>query len=57
VSTLVEDFALAVQRADGRSPQAVGSRTGTMYQLGIGPHAESQTLRLVIDELAAHKKE
>jgi hypothetical protein len=44
---LVEDFADAIQRADGRRPQAVGSRTGRVYQPGIGPHTEGQTIRLV----------
>ena len=48
---LVEDFAAAIQRADGRSPQAVGSRTGRAYQPGIGPHTEGQTIRLVTAEL------
>jgi hypothetical protein len=48
---LVEDFAAAIQRADGRSPQAVGSRTGRAYQPGIGPHTEGQTIRLVNDEI------
>src|SRR5215469_13349401 len=48
---LVEDFAAAIQRADGRRPQAVGSRTGRAYQPGIGPHTEGQTIRLVAAEL------
>jgi len=48
---LVEDFAVAIRRADGCGPQAVGSRTGRAYQVGIGPHTEGQTIRLVADEL------
>jgi hypothetical protein len=48
---LVQDFAVAIQQADGRGPQAVGSRTGRAYQPGIGPHTEDQTLRLAVDEL------
>ena len=35
----------------GHKPQAVGSRTGRAYQPGIGPHTESQTIRLVTNEL------
>jgi hypothetical protein len=49
---LVEDFAAAIHRADGRGPQAVGSRTGRAYQPGIGPHTEGQAIRLVAAELA-----
>ena len=48
---LVEDFAVAIRRADGRCPQAVGSRTGREYRPGIGPHTEDRTLRLVVGEL------
>jgi hypothetical protein len=53
LARLVEDFATAIQRADGRRPQAAGSRTGRVYQPGIGPHTESQTIRLVTGELVA----
>jgi hypothetical protein len=51
LARFVEDFAAAIQRADSRKPQAVGSRTGRAYQPGIGPHTESQTIRLVASEL------
>lgn len=50
---LTGDFARAIQRADSRMPRAVGSRTGRAYQPGIGPHTESQTIRLVANELIA----
>ena len=53
LARLVEDFAAAIQRADSRRPQAAGSRTGRVYQPGIGPHTESQTIRLVTGELVA----
>ena len=53
LARLVEDFAAAIQRADSRSPQAIGSRTGRAYQLGIGPHTDSRTIRLVAEELIA----
>jgi hypothetical protein len=52
LAQLVEDFAAAVRSVDGRSPQAIRSRTGRAYQPGIGPHSEDQTLRLVAGELA-----
>jgi hypothetical protein len=51
LARLVEDFASAIRRADNRGPQAVGSRTGRVYQPGIGPHTENKTIRLVVDEL------
>jgi hypothetical protein len=53
LARLVEDFAAAIQRADGRRPQVAGSRTARVYQPGISPHTESQTLRLVTGELVA----
>jgi hypothetical protein len=51
LAQLVKDFAVALERADGRGPQAVGARGGRAYQPGIGPHTESQTVELVSDEL------
>ncbi len=46
-----KDFVAAIQRADGRKPQAIGSRTQRAYQPGIGPHTQSQTIRLAANEL------
>ena len=57
LTRLVEDFAVAVQRADSHKPQAVASTTGRAYQPGIGPHTESQTIRLVTNELVALDQE
>lgn len=57
LARLVEDFAVAVQRADSRKPQAVASTTGRAYQPGIGPHTESQTIKLVTNELVALDQE
>src|SRR5689334_4286291 len=51
LTKLVDDFAAAIQRADACRPQAVGARTGKAYQVGIGPHTESQTVSLVVHEL------
>jgi hypothetical protein len=53
LARVVANFAAAIQRADSRGLQAVGARTGRSYQPGIGPHTESQTLDLVINELVA----
>jgi hypothetical protein len=51
LARLVEDFAVGVRRADSRGPQAVGLRTRRLYQQGVGPHTEAQTIRRVIEEL------
>lgn len=51
LARLVEDFAVGLEGADHKYPQAVGARTGRAYQAGIGPHTEAQTLALVADEL------
>jgi hypothetical protein len=53
LAQLVQDFAVAIRRADSRGPQAVWSRTRRPYRPGIGPHTEDQTLKLVIKELIA----
>lgn len=50
---LVEDFARAIESVDARAPQAVNARTGAPYRPGIGPHTESATVTLVMDELAS----
>lgn len=42
LARLVEGFAAGLGRADGRGPQAIGSRTGHVYRRGIGPHTEAQ---------------
>jgi len=36
----VEQFAAALNAADGKGPSAVSPRSGRVYQLSIGPHAE-----------------
>ncbi len=50
---ITEAFAHAVEVVDARRPRAVSSRTGASYQPGIGPHPESQAVRLVTTEMAA----
>ncbi len=49
---IVRDFADAVELADRKRPQARNARTGQAFHPGIGPHTESQTVRLVMQELA-----
>lgn len=49
---LVLDIAEAIKRIDSRRPQAANARTGALYQPGIGPHGETQAVRLVVVELA-----
>jgi hypothetical protein len=48
---LVADFARGVELADAHHPQAVSARSKTLYQPGIGPHTESQTVDLVLTEM------
>jgi hypothetical protein len=47
----VSDFAQGIVLADRRSPQAGNVRSKVMFQPGIGPHTEDQTIKLVLDEL------
>jgi hypothetical protein len=48
---LVRDFAEGMKRVDARRPTAVNQRSGATFQPGIGPHSESKTVALVLDEL------
>jgi hypothetical protein len=49
---VVRDIGTAIKRADSRRPQAANSRTGALYQPGIGPHPETQAVGLIVEELA-----
>jgi hypothetical protein len=51
LKTFVEDFSLALKRADSKSPKAVNVRSKEAFQPGIGPHSEAQTVLLVTEEL------
>jgi hypothetical protein len=53
---LVEGFATAICAIDACKPQAVGARTGRLYQPGIGPHTERETIRLVTQELVLRQR-
>jgi hypothetical protein len=54
---LVQDFADGVKLADSRRPVAVNSRTKVAFQAGVGPHSETETVRLVMKELAQIRPE
>ncbi len=51
LSAFVADFADGLRAADAKRPQAVNQRTEKIFQPGIGPHTETQTVRLVVDEM------
>jgi hypothetical protein len=52
LSRFVHDFATAIEAIDARRPVAESKRVkGTMYQPGIGPHSEAETVSMVIDWL------
>lgn len=46
----VHAFARALESADHKCPVAVNARSGAPFSAGIGPHSESETIRLVISE-------
>src|SRR5262249_6732011 len=52
LADVVMDFARGIQAVDSQAPVASNSRTGVSYQPGIGPHAEAQTIKLVMAHLA-----
>ena len=41
--------------ADSKAPQQVSARTGKAYQPGLGPHTETKTVDLVMEELVGAK--
>lgn len=53
LNVFVSDFAQAMKAVDARYPQAVNARSKEPYTPGIGPHTESQTVALVLKELAS----
>ena len=54
---LVKDFAAAIAAADAKSPFAINVRTRVPFLPGIGPHSETRTVRLAIDEMQAAQPE
>lgn len=53
LQNLVDGLARGIQAADARSPIAVGQRSGRVFQPGIGPHSESDTITLALSEPSA----
>jgi hypothetical protein len=53
LAQLVRRFADALMTVDSRRPVAVRQTTGTPFQAGIGPHTETATVALVMQELKA----
>ena len=53
LTAFVADFADGLKGADAKQPQAVNQRSEKIFQPGIGPHTEAQTVRLVPDEMRA----
>src|SRR5262245_39374525 len=50
---IVDDFAAGMAAVDARRPQASSARTEKLYQPGLGPHTEAQTVNMVLSELAS----
>lgn len=52
---MLERFAVAfgkgIEAADSRAPIAVNARSGKPFRPGIGPHSESETIRLSTEEI------
>ena len=46
-------LAHAVQTVDARLPVAKNKRTGIAFGAGLGPHSETETFKLIIDEARA----
>jgi hypothetical protein len=47
----VQDFTTGLIAADLRRPQAVDTRSGTLFKPGIGPHSEADAISLIANEL------
>jgi hypothetical protein len=50
---LVDGLAKGIVAADSRLPVAIGQRSGRVFQPGIGPHSESDTITLALAEPGA----
>jgi hypothetical protein len=57
LSDLVEDFRTSLVRVDSTRPVWRSTTTGTAYQAGIGPHPETETVRLISEDLRASRSE
>lgn len=54
---VVDDFAQGIHEIDQLEPVWTSARTGSSYQAGIGPHPETETVRLVMERLHETKPE
>jgi hypothetical protein len=52
LGTFVANFANAMAVVDAFGPRAANQRSGVIFQPGIGPHSESETVRLVTQRLS-----
>jgi len=52
LDTFVHDFARGFEAADAKRPIAVNQRSGQAFGPGIGPHSETRTVDLVMQELS-----
>jgi hypothetical protein len=57
LADFVSDFARGISLADARLPIATNVRSKELFRPGIGPHSESETVRLVLAELEAAKSQ
>ena len=57
LNEFVADFAKGIKNADKKKPIAINVRSKKPYKAGIGPHPESQTVKLVAKELESLKPE
>jgi hypothetical protein len=57
LADLVTDFAAGLTAADALSPQAVGFRSGKLYQAGIGPHGENAAVMLIVQQMLLKEPE
>jgi hypothetical protein len=53
LTRFVSDYAEAVQRIDGAAPVWTSTTTGKGYQPVIGPHPETEVVRLIANDLGA----
>ena len=54
-ATYVRDFAAAMKRVDATRPRGASSRGDRVYQPGIGPHTEDQTVAMVMANISEMK--
>ena len=49
----VDDFAIGLVAADAERPIAVNRKSGQPFQPGIGPHGETQAIKLILEKMQA----